>query len=79
MGEGTRLARQADIQMGGTGATADLMDTFKEQVLVACLKRLRDGAGNVTIPVSEIDGTGDVMVMLSVRDGVFHFEVKRKQ
>lgn len=73
MGKGIELARQS-----GAGLHADVLDDFKDQLLVVLLKRLAK-KGRVSIPVSEVDDTGGDLVSFSVRDGVFNFIVSKKQ
>jgi hypothetical protein len=70
MGKGTDLARQDAPEH------AQVMDDFKDQLLIALLNRL---GPTVTIPVSEVDDTGKYIVAFSVNDGVFNFEVRKKQ
>ena len=70
MGKGTHLAREL-----GAGLHADVLDDFKDQLLIVFLKRL---GGKVSIPVAEVDDTGQDNLAFSVRDGAFHFETKRK-
>lgn len=55
---------------------AAVIDVFKEQLLLAFLRRL---GGKVSVPVSEVDETSGFTLMMSVRDGTFHFELQRKQ
>lgn len=70
MGKGTDMARE----LGG-GLHADAMDDFKDQLLIVFLKRL---GGKVSIPVTEMDDTGQDNLTLSVVDGVFHMETRKK-
>lgn len=79
MSKGIDMARETDIACGGTGIAADLMDNFKEQLVVCLLKRLQDKRGVVRVPVAEVDATGDVVIMLAIRNNEFIFEVKKKQ
>lgn len=72
MGQGTKLAREL-----GATVHADVIDNFKEQLLVVLIKRLAVN-GKLSIPVAEVDDTGQDMLAFSVRDRVFHFELKRK-
>lgn len=74
MGNGIDAARAA-----GAGIHADVLDNMKDQLLIVLLNRLADKAGRVSIPVAEVDATGRFVVMLSVNDGVFNFEVRKKQ
>lgn len=70
MGQGIRLAREL-----GAGIHADVLESFKEQLLIVFLKRL---GGTLDIPVAEVDDTGQDMLAFSVNDGVFHFETRKK-
>ncbi len=70
MAKGTDAARAA-----GATAHADLIDAFKEQLLIVFLNRL---GGKVSIPVSEVDATGSFTLSFNVRDGVFNFQIGRK-
>lgn len=55
---------------------AKVLDDFKDQLLLVLVQRL---GGKVAIPVSEVDGTGGLVMTMSVENGVFHFEIGRKQ
>lgn len=55
---------------------AEVLDMFRDQLLIAFLVRL---GGNLSIPVAEVDKTGDYVLAFSVKDGVFHFELRKKQ
>jgi len=55
---------------------AAVLDDFKDQLLVTFVKR---AGGKVSIPVAEVDDAGDVVLLFSVIDGVFHFETRKKQ
>lgn len=70
MGTGTDAARAA-----GAGLHADVIDNFKDQLLIVLLKRL---GGKVSIPVSEVDDTGMDIVSMSVENRTFNFEVGKK-
>jgi hypothetical protein len=39
------------------------------------LKRL---GGSIEIPVAEVDDTGDDLLAVGVRDGMFSFEIRKK-
>lgn len=56
---------------------AKVMDNFKDQLLVALLKRL---GPRVTIPISEVDATGDSVVSMAINQETraFEFVVGRK-
>lgn len=72
MGTGTDAARAA-----GAGEHADVIDNLKDQLLIVLLRRL---GSEVSIPVAEIDGTGEFVGSFSVDENkVFHFKVERKQ
>ena len=51
------------------------LDEMKGQLLIVLLKRL---GGKADIPVAEVDGTGQDLLMFSIKDGVFHFETRKK-
>ncbi|MDA8260242.1 MAG: hypothetical protein M0Z99_32190 [Betaproteobacteria bacterium] len=72
MGQGIDLARAA-----GAGIHADVLDDFKDQLLIVLLKRLAV-EGKVSIPVTEVDDTSRDIVSFSVNDGVFNFQVSKK-
>jgi hypothetical protein len=78
MGKGRDLARQADLQSGGSGAHADVLDDFKDQLMIVLLKRLAGPGGCVSIPVAEVDATGSYIVSFSVNAGIFNFVLSRK-
>lgn len=69
MGLGIDLARDIAPEH------AELIDNLKEQMLLVLLKRL---GGSVDVPVAEVDDTGQDMLLMSVKDGVFHFETSKK-
>ena len=54
---------------------AAMIDDLKDQLLIVFLKRL---GGNIDIPVTEIDDTGQDTLSMSVNKGVFHFEINKK-
>ncbi len=56
---------------------AALMENFRDQLLIALVRRA--AGGKVSIPVSEVDDTGGVVLLLSVTDRTFHLEVRKKQ
>lgn len=70
MGKGIDLARP-DAPLH-----AAVMDDFKDQLLIVLLKRL---GKCVSIPVQEMDDTGTDLLAFSVNDGVFNFELRKKQ
>lgn len=70
MGRGIELARLQAPEH------ASLLEDFRDELLIVFLKRL---GGKVSIPVAEVDDTAMDNIALSLRDGVFHFEIQRKQ
>ena len=68
--KGSDLARAI-----GTTVHADVIDAFKEQLLIVFLKRL---GGKVSIPLAEVDDTGQDDFAFNVIDGVFNFEIRMK-
>ena len=78
MGQGRDMARECDPD----APHHDVLENFRDQLIVAFLKRLGGASGTFDIPVAEVDATGDSIVSFAVLDGpvgkVFHFEVRRK-
>ena len=74
MGIGTDLARELAPEH------AQMMDDFKDQLLLALIRRQADENGRLTIPVKEVDDTGDVMLAFSVDQDTraFKFMVVKK-
>lgn len=76
---GIDLARQA-----GSTAHADLLEAFKEQLLIVFLKRVADDKGRFVIPVSEVDDTGQDLLSFSIVEDPFigykefHFQLSKK-
>jgi hypothetical protein len=79
MGQGIDMAHAA-----GAEAHADVMEDFRDQLLIVLIKRLADDKGQLVIPVAETDDTGRDVLAFSIQ-GVggpapaFHFEVQKKQ
>lgn len=76
MGTGTDAARAA-----GATVHADVMDNFKDQLLLVLIRRL---GGKVEIPVAECDDTGGLVLNMAVKDfpgeaAAFQFELEAKQ
>ena len=71
MGKGTDAARAA-----GAGLHADVIDDFKDQLLIALLRRL---GSKVSIPVKEVDETGRFVCSFNVEGGAFNFTLAEKQ
>ena len=70
MGSGIEAAR-ADAPLH-----AAALDDFKDQLLLVLIKRL---GGKISIPVAEVDATGASLLLMSVKDGEFNFEIRGKQ
>ncbi len=78
MGEAKRRRiRGPGLTAGAVDAPehAAVIEHFKEQLLIVFLKRL---GGKVSIPVSEVDDTGQDLLALAIVDDVFNFEIQRK-
>jgi len=75
MGKGIDLARAA----GGADLHADVLDDFKDQLLIVLLKRLKNKYGDdLVFPVAEVDDTGQDMVAFQILDREFHFHLEKK-
>lgn len=77
MGKGIQAAREM-----GAGLHADVLDDFKDQLVIVLLKRLADKTGKLVIPVREVDDTDGDLVAFSVKEALgqpaFHFELRKK-
>ncbi len=78
MGTGIDMARE-DAPLH-----AQVMDNFKDQLLIVLIKRLADNGGRLVIPVAETDNTGQDLLALSVQGigtpgAAFHFQLEKKQ
>ncbi len=70
MGKGIDMAR------GNAPLHAAVLDDFKDQLLIILLKRL---GGQVSIPVAEVDDTGQDMLAFRIDEQkVFHFVLRKK-
>lgn len=65
--------------LADAGIHGEVLEDFLDQILIALLKRLADTEGRVQIPLAEVDATGGSVVLFSVADRIFHFEVRKKQ
>lgn len=72
MGMGINLARP-DAPLH-----AQVIDDFKDQLLIVLIKRLADEKGALSIPVEEIDDTGRDLLSFSVVNRVFNFVLSKK-
>ncbi len=80
MGQGIELARAANQE----DLHADVLENFRDQLLIVLIKRLADKDGNLVIPVAETDDTGKDLLAFSVQDAgtpqvAFHFQLQKKQ
>ncbi|TAK84340.1 MAG: hypothetical protein EPO20_14725 [Betaproteobacteria bacterium] len=74
MGKGINAARAA-----GAGLHADVLDDFKDQLLIVFLKRLKQKYGDdLTFQVAETDDTGQDMCAFKIEDGKFVFVLEKK-
>jgi len=73
MGKGIDLARAA-----GAGIHADVLDDFKDQLLIVFLKELQRLGHSLKFPVAQVDDTGRDTVSFQIVDRTFHFEVTKK-
>ena len=55
---------------------AALLDDLKDQLLIVFLRRL---GNEISIPVGEIDDTGNCLLAFSINNGVFNFKLEEKQ
>lgn len=69
------MGKGIDAARGMAPEHAEVLDDFKDQLLIVLLKRL---GGKVSIPVAEVDDTQMDQLSFSVRHGVFHFVHTRK-
>jgi len=70
MGKGIDLARSDAPEH------AAMMDDLKDQLLIVFLRRL---GGTVSIPVVEMDDTGQLMLAFRIDENkIFHFELRKK-
>jgi hypothetical protein len=53
-----------------------LLDDFKDQLMIAFVKRL---GRNVSIPVKEVDETGRYTLSFNIENGAFNFQLREKQ
>ena len=70
------MGKGIDAARSDASLHAALIDDLKDQLLIVLLKRL---GGKVALPVSEVDDTGRDLLYFSFADGLFSFEVRKKQ
>lgn len=77
MGKGIQAAREM-----GAGIHADVLDDFKDQLIIVLLKRVVDKNGKLVLPVREVDDTHGDLVAFSIKEALgqpaFHFELRKK-
>jgi len=79
MGKGIDLARDA-----GAGLHADVMENFRDQLLIVCMKRLREKYGDdLVFPIAEVDDTGQDLLSFRIAPvdqhaKAFFFELGKK-
>jgi hypothetical protein len=78
MGKGIDMARGLDLETGGTGIHAAVLDDFKDQLCIVFLKQLKALGHDLHFPVAQVDDTGKDMVSFQIVDRVFIFELSKK-
>lgn len=74
MGQGIDMARAA-----GAGVHADVMENFRDQLLIVVMKRLKEKYGDdLVFPVAETDDTAQDLLVFQILDGKFHFHLEKK-
>lgn len=74
MGKGIESARTA-----GAGLHADVLDDFKDQLMIVLLKRLKTLGHNLQFSLAEINDTGHDLVSFRVDEKRnFHFTLEKK-
>lgn len=74
MGKGIDAARAA-----GAGLHAEVLDDFKDQLLIVLMKRLKEKYGDdLVFPVAEVDNTGLDLLAFQIVDGRFLFTLEKK-
>lgn len=61
----TKANKNREIIREQSPIHADVMEMFKEQLLICLLRRLGADNGTVKIPVAEVDGTGNYNLSLA--------------
>ena len=69
MGQGIDAAREAAPEH------TQILDDFKDQLILVLIKRL---GKNVSIPVAEVEATGNHVLAMAVKDNTFHFQLRDK-
>lgn len=75
MGKGVETARS----IPGSELHADVIENFRDQLLIVFLKRLKQKYGDdLVFPVAETDETGQDMLAFQIVDGCFRFHLEKK-
>lgn len=70
------LAAHEELQKHADPEARAMIEVMKGQLLIVLVERL---GGDVVVPASEIDATGDHLLMFSADDaGRFRFSIQRK-
>lgn len=72
MGNGLDMVRAKEI------LHTEVLDDFKDQLLICLLKKLANSAGRVSLPAVELDATGRYSVAFRVIAGNFDFTIRKK-
>lgn len=70
MGKGIEMARMIAPEH------AEVIDQLKDELLIVFMKRL---GGRVSIPIAEVDDTGQDVLSFNIENGAFHFTVSKKE
>ena len=75
MGKGIETARS----IPGSELHADVLENFRDQLLIVFLKRLKEKYGDdLVFSVAETDDTGQDMLAFKIEDRSFHFVLEKK-
>lgn len=70
------MAKGIELARADAPEHAAVIENLKEQLLIVFLKRL---GGKISIPVAEIDDTGQDLFSFRIDEKkVFHFEIRKK-
>ena len=79
MGLKNKMSREVRARISAAypdGPHGEIAKLITPQLCIVLLKRL---GGSVEVPIAEMDDTGGDLMLLALRDGVFHFELEKKQ
>lgn len=71
-----KLVSGIDLARQDAPEHAAMIEAFKEQLLLAFVRRL---GGKVSIPVDEVDQTGRYVLKMNIVDRIFNFSLEKKQ